>query len=248
VSVLERLRKQSAPQGKKLFTIVTGQRLSGKTTVAGTLPGRTLMLQAAVLESGSDSAKELAERNGYELEVVNFANADDLLAVLKELETDTAYDHVFVDGLSAITEQKYRDPQVKKLIKNDNWSAFREIGGTADDVILQLKALTYPEKVKKPKATFLTCALKVKLDKAGTVVDVELECKGNMAVSSVTKLGEAVVTVIPPTTTESGVTPHKLITKSQDFWPGRIDGLLADQNPGEIVPADLGKLLALRGA
>ena len=62
------------------------------------------------------------------------------------------------------------------------------------------------------------------------------------------KLGEAVVTVLPATRGENGTEiPNRLITKTQDWWPGRIDGLLSDENPGEL-PADLSKVLALRGA
>jgi hypothetical protein len=246
MSVLAKLKAASAPEGKRLFCVVAGPRLGGKTTLAGTLPGRTLLLQAAVLESGSESAKALAERNGHELDVVNFTTADELLAVLKELESDKSYDNVYVDGLSALTEMKLRDPKIAKVIKTNVWDGYRELGEAANEVILQLKALTYAEKAAKPKATFLTCALKIKQDKSGNVVDVELETKGNMAVSAITKLGEAVVTVLPAQRTENGEIPHRIITKTQDFWPGRIDGLLSDQNPGELA-ADLSKVLELRG-
>ncbi len=246
MSILAKLKAQSGAEGKKLFCVVAGPRLGGKTTLSGTLPGKTLLLQAAVLESGSASAVSLAERNGFQLDVVNFTNTDELLAVLKELETDTEYDSVYVDGLSAITEQKLRDPKIAKAIKVNVWDGYRELGEAASEIILQLKALTYSEKAKKPKDAFLTCALKIKQDKAGNVIDVELEAKGNVAVSAVTKLGEAVVTVLPAQKGENGVEiPNRLITKTTDFWPGRIDGLLSDQNPGEME-ADLGKVLELR--
>ena len=49
---------------KRLFCVVAGPRLGGKTTIAGTLPGKTLLLQAAVLESGSRSALKLARERG----------------------------------------------------------------------------------------------------------------------------------------------------------------------------------------
>lgn len=246
MSVLAKLKAQSSSAGKKLFCVVAGPRLGGKTTLAGTLPGKTILLQAAVLESGSESAKSLAQRNGFTLDVVNFTNTDELLAVLKELETDTEYDNVYVDGLSAITEQKLKDPKIAKAIKTNVWDGYRELGEAASEIILQLKALTYAEKAKKPKAAFLTCALKIKQDKAGNVIDVELEARGNVAVTTVTKLGEAVVTVLPASKGENGVEiPNRLIIKTTDFWPGRIDGLLSDQNPGEME-ADLGKVLELR--
>jgi hypothetical protein len=244
MSVLARLKKQQVAS-KKLFAVVAGPRLAGKSSLAGTLPGKTLMLQAAVLESGSESAKALAERNGYELDVVNFSTADELMEVLKEMKTDDEYDNVFVDGLSALSELRLREPKLATLLKNDNWAAFRQLGESLTEAILALKELTYAEKAKSPKNVFLTCALKIKQDKSGAIVDVELECKGNVGVTSVTKFGEAVVTVLPPIATEDGTTGHRLITKSQDVWPGRIDGLLSDQNPGEL-PADLSQVIKLR--
>jgi hypothetical protein len=245
MSVLAKLKKNSGTHAKGLFGIVAGPRLGGKTTLAGTLPGKTLMLQAAVHESGSESAKAKAAEMGHELEVVNFTTVDDLQSVIKELMSDDEYDNVYVDSLSALTDMKLREPLIAKLVKTDNWGAFREIGNAATEVILGLKELTYSEKAKRPKNVFLTAALSIKTDKNGAVVDVSLECKGNVAVTAVTKFGEAVVTVLPAQQTEEGEIPHRLITKTQDFWPGRIDGILSHQNPGEL-PADLSAVLALR--
>jgi hypothetical protein len=248
MSILERLKKAAPTQEKKLFCVVAGPRLAGKTTLAGTLPGRTYLLQAAVLESGSESAKALAAKNKHELYVDTFSSVEELLTKLDELKTDTDFDQVFVDGLSALTEQKMRDPRIAKLVKTDNWAAFRELGESISDAILRMKELTYAEKVKKPKNVWLTCALSIKQDKNGSIVDVSLEAKGNVAVTSITKLGEAVVTVLPPLKTENGVGSHRLITKTEDVWPGRIDGVLAEQNPGIIEPADLRAVLKLKGA
>lgn len=245
MSVLAKLKKNSAAHAKGLFGVVAGPRLGGKTTLLGTLPGKTLMLQAAVHESGSDSAKAKAAELGNDLDVVNFTSVEELQAVLKELLTDDEYDHVAVDSLSAVTEMKLKEPTMVKLLKADNWAAFREVGNAATEIILGLKELTYGEKAKRPKSAWLTVALSIKQDKNGQIVDVALECKGNVAVTAVTKFGEAVVTVLPAQQTEEGEIPHRLITKTQDFWPGRIDGLLSHQNPGEL-PADLSAVLALR--
>lgn len=246
-SILERIKKQQSPEGKRLFGVVCGPRLGGKTTLAGTLPGRTLLLQSVVRESGSESAQALAKLNGHQLDVANFSTVEELLAILKECSSDEAFDNVYVDGLSSITDQKFDDPVIRKLVKTDNWAAFREIGAAAETVIMTLKELTYPEKTKKPKNTWITCALDIKLDKNGSVADVSLSTKGNLAATAVTKFGECVVTVLPPTKTEAGETGHRMITRTTDWWPGRIDGLLHGQNPG-MLDADLSKLLALRAA
>lgn len=246
MSILQRLKKQEAEPTKAMFGIVAGPRLGGKTTLAGTLPGRTLLLQASVLESGSGSARALAAESGAQLDVLNFTSVEELQAIIAELRKDTDFDNVYVDGLSAITEMKDRDPAVVIAKKKVVWDAFRMIGEAATETILGLKELTYSDKAAKPKNVFLTCALKVKHDTNGNVNEVELEAKGNMAVSAITKLGEAVLTVLPPVTTESGTTGHRLVTKTEGFWPGRIDGLLSKDNPGLIEPADLSKVLGLR--
>lgn len=245
MSVLAKLKKNSATHAKGMFGVIAGPRLGGKTTLAGTLPGKTLMLQAAVHESGSDSALAKAAELGNQLEVVNFTSVDELLAVIKELLTDDEYDNVYVDSLSAVTDLKFKEPTMVKLLKADNWAGFREIGAVATEVILGLKELTYGEKAKHPKNVFITAALSIKQDKNGQIVDVALECKGNVAVSAITKFGEAVLTVLPAQQTPEGEIPNRLITKTLDFWPGRIDGLLSHQNPGEL-PADLSAVLALR--
>ena len=244
MSILARLKQAPPEAGKKLFAVIAGPRLGGKTTLAGTLPGRTYLLQAAVLESGCESAKALAAKLGNELWVESFTSIEDLVKKLTDLKTDTDFDHVVIDGISAVTEMKHDEPKIVAKMKSDNWGAFRDIGDTAKAVLRQAKELTYPEKVKSAKNVFVTCALKVKVE--GTAVDVELESKGRVAVTEITKLGEAVLTVLPSVRTENGETGHRLLTKSVDQWPGRIDGLLAEQNPGIIEPASLATVLKLK--
>jgi hypothetical protein len=244
VSLLERLKQKAAgvKEDKRLFAVIAGPRLGGKTTLAGTLPGKTYLLQAAVRESGSGSATALATEKGNELWVENFISGADLLKKLAEAATDTYFDNVVVDGLSAVTELKVDEDEMKKLAKKDNWAVYREVSDLSRAVILTLKEMTYPEKVAKAKNTFITCALTAKHDANGNPIDVSLDVKGNATVASVTKYGEAVLTVLPPVGDSND---HRLLTKSQGVWPARIDGLLASQNPGAITPANLGAVLAL---
>jgi hypothetical protein len=69
--------------------------------------------------------------------------------------------------------------------------------------------------------------------------------KGKVSLESLTKLAEAVITILPPGKTEDGAVNRRLLTLNDGLWPGRIDGLLDHQNPGIIEPADLGALLKL---
>lgn len=249
MSVLERLENKNETAGKKLFGIVTGTRLAGKSSLAGTLPGHTLMLQAAVLESGSKSALALAAELGNKLTVVSFESVAELQEVLIELADDERFDNVYIDGLSALLELKAKEPKIAQMMKGKGPAVFdgwRELGTAAEDVILALKGLTYPGIVKKPKNTFMTCALDVKHDSDGQVIEVKLAVKGNMAVSSVTRVGEAVLTVLPPQIDSNGKRgSHVLLTRGVGWYPARLDGLLDGQNPGQIEPANLATVISL---
>lgn len=250
MSILAKLEGRNEAAGKKLFGIITGTRMAGKSTLAGTLPGNTLMLQAAVLESGSKSALQLAEKLGNNLTVVSFESLADLRAVLKELETDERFDHVICDGLSAVTDMKAKEPKIAANLRGKGgavFDAWRELGNESEEIIMALKALTYPGRAKKPKNTFMTCALDVKHDETGQVCEVKLSVKGNLAVSAVTRVGEAVLTVLPPEVGEDGKPgkDHVLLTKGEGWMPARIDGILSENNPGRIVPASLATVLQL---
>ena len=224
---------------KKLFAVVAGERLAGKTTLAGTLPGRTLLMQCAIKESGSLSAQKLAKRNGYQLQVATFADLAELLAMLPVAAKSPDYDHLYIDGFSALNDLRWGMPDMQKLAKNDQWKAFGMHGEEMTQLLENLKRHTYLE--HGGKNVWLTCALKVKTE--GTEKDVDLECKGKIAVSSITRLGEAVL--IPMSVpAENGGTRRIILTKSYDKWPARIDGLLDDENPGYVEPS-LANVMAL---
>ncbi len=227
-------------ENKKLFCVVAGPRLGGKTTLCGTLPGRTLLLQAAVLESGSRSAQALAKRNGNQLTVDSFADLVDLRARIDKLFVSKDYDHIYVDGLSAITDLKFAEPNIQSMAAKNVWDAYLKLGKDVQDLVLMLKGLSYGPAAKN---VFITCALKVKTEGGST--DVELEAKGKMAVTAITKLGEAVITIteIP---TEGGKKQRVMITKNFENWPGRVDGVLDDENEGFFAP-DLNTILEMTG-
>ena len=245
MSILTRIQASKAEANKKMFAVVAGQRLSGKTSLAGTLPGKTLLLQAAIYESGSKSAVKLAEKQSNELSILTFHNTLELRDIVKELAADSEFDNIYVDGVGSITDMKMSEPKMIAAAKADVWGAYRVLGDEMRVMLHELKALTYPTKSPKPKNVFITCALEIKQDKGGAIVDVSLQAKGNIAVSEITRLGEAVITCLAPTPTEKGMSEHRLLTKTDGVFPGRIDGLLPEENPGVIEPASLATVLKL---
>jgi hypothetical protein len=248
VSILNKLRKNQNKDGK-LFGVVAGARLSGKTTIAGTLPGTTLLLQADLQEAGSESALALAKEKGNTLEVVNFSNHYDLLDLLTELYEANEFDNIYIDGISALTEMIYEAPETQALKKKDGFAAFQMIGDTMKNILLKAKKLTLGSS-GNPANVFLTMALKPKLDKAGNQVDVDTEVKGNVTVSHVTKLCPVVIVLGAidregiDDNTGKPFRERRMLTRSYQYWPARIDFLLDHQNPGKL-PCDLNEVIKL---
>jgi len=221
---------------KRLFGVVAGPRLGGKTTIAGTLPGKTVLLQAAVLESGSRSAVALAKRLGNDLEVRSFTDLQHLRSEVEKVAASNA-DNIFIDGFSAINDMRWSSSEIQAAYKKNQWEGYNKHGQDMKALLEWIKMFTYEP---NGKHIWMTAALKVKTE--GGTTDVELEAKGKMAVTEITKLGEAVVTVmlVPG---ETGM-KRILLTKQYENWPGRIDGVLDDANPGVIEP-NLGHVLQL---
>lgn len=222
---------------KKLFAIVAGPRLAGKTTIAGTLPGKTVLLQAAVLESGSRSAAKLAAKRGNTLVTDGYVFTD-LVDFWPKLQAayESDADHIYIDGYSAINDMRWGMDDMQRLATNDQWKAFGKHGQEMVNTLRKIKEYSYGD-----KNVFVTCALKVEVAANG-VADVKLECRGKMAVTEISKIGEAVLTIVKQPT-EQGM-KRVIVTNSDGTWPGRIDGVLDDDNPNVTGP-DLSEVLAL---
>ncbi len=220
-----------------LFAVIAGERFAGKSTLAGTLPGRTLLLQAKVLETGSKSAKRLAEELGNDLTILTFEDLDDLIGMMEDFRTDT-YDNLYVDGLSAITEMKYLTDEVQKAKKRDNWEAFRLVADSSRAFLKFSKSLA-----ERGKRVFVTLAMDAKRDVNGHLVELKPVTKGNVTTAEVSRLCPVFVT-LRTTYDDAGAEVREMITKTSDVYPGRIDTLLDHSNPG-VLDADLSKLLEL---
>ena len=235
MSILDELNE---PTTSGVFGIVAAPRLYGKSTLAGTLPGKTLFLQAARIETGSQSAKKLALEYGHHLDVRAFSSLAQLFKILPAVAASD-YDNLYIDGITAVTEMKYGEPEIQKMLKKDNWGAFREIGKVMYDFILECKGLSEDT----GKNVFLTLALDPQFDSVGNIVSIKPEVKGNATLSHIK--GMCPVIVVPvETTTEDGKSQRILITQSDGVWPARIDNLLSHENPGSVLVDGAGNGLA----
>lgn len=218
-----------------VFAVVAGTRISGKTTSLGTLPGSTLLLQAELLETGSNSAGKLARRNGGQLEIETFTSVADLMDKLQVAGKSGKYDNIAVDSISAVTTMKYNEPEIQAQVKKDNWGAFRAIAQSMQDFMLSLKKLTITDGIN----AFMTLGLKAKFDAVGNIIDLEPELKGNATLSFIQSLCPTVV-YTRVLIGEDGKPIRELITAPDGVFNGRIDNLLDDENPGVISLSDGG--------
>ena len=238
MSILDELEVKQKEQG--VFCVVGGFRLSGKSTLAGTLPGKTLLVQAALRETGSNSAKALAESLGNSLRVVGFSTLDQLKAILKEAEK-LKFDNIYIDGISAITEIKLDEPAMQKLLllPKGVWEVYGAIAEVTESFILQAKKLAEDSNIN----VFMTLALGSKINEKTGLAEVVPELKGRATLASIKKYATTAI-VVRCRHDEKGNLVRELVTKNDGEYSARIDSLLDQQNPG-VVPADLSLILKL---
>ena len=221
MSIRDRLLKEQSNAG--VFAIIGGERLAGKSTLAGTLPGKTLLLQANILETGSQSALTLAERNGGQLDVISFRDYGDLLEIMESPEL-FEYDNLYVDGLSSITDMVYESKEFEKISKKNTWDGFALISKATRGYLLKAKRLS-----DKGLNVFTTLAYKATLDPNGNVSKITPDIKGNATLGTMVKLCPTVLS-LRQTVVEGQGLQRVLMTTSDGVYPGRLDGMLDDEH------------------
>jgi hypothetical protein len=236
----------------KVFGLVMGKSTAGKTTLCGTLPGKTLLLQCNLKESGSQSALAMSRRKKVgSVDVVMFDSVPELLSYSSNLLTDETYDNVYIDGGSAITFLIGQQPDIAPALKGkkgNTFGAYDDIKMTVVEVIEEFTMLTQPKHkrgvTKKPKHVFFTLTIDVKLE-GGHAVDIMPVMLGKASWSEFVKISPTVVTLLN-TPQEDGTLKRVMLTKEFPPFKGRVAGILDEDNPGVMTP-DLGELIALAG-
>ncbi len=239
MSVLEKYKKLNKTKG--VFVIVKGVRLAGKSTLAGTMPGKSVLVQAGLLETGSSSAESLAKKLKNDLAVLEFNKLEELTEILESLATSDIK-NIYIDGISAITELKHREPKTqRKLINGGNgvWDAFRDIAEASEQMIELCKKITETT----DKNVFMTLSLDPKFDPDGNVVELIPSTKGNATLGKIERYGNNAV-VVKILANADKTLKRVLVTRTDGPYTARIDSLLDDNNPG-VIDADIAKLIKL---
>lgn len=234
MSIAERIKKAKKESGH--FIVVAGERMTGKSSIAGTLPGKTLYLFANVYESGYQSAVALAKRNKNQLEALTFMDLKDLTDILSE--DLSQYDNIFIDGISAVSAMKADEPAMEKLAKVNVWDAYKIIGDSMRDFIFLCKEIS-----TTGKNVITTLALTPELNANGALISLKPVTKGKVVLQEISGKAPIFVT-LRITEGDDGKAKREMVTLSDSTYPGRIDALLDENNP-KLMEADLGKLLNL---
>lgn len=250
MSILEKVKKQES--GNKVFGLVTGKSGAGKTTLAGTLPNRTLLLQVRGKEFGAETAKAIAAKNGNKLDAYSVSTPEELLAIAEELTTDKTYDNVYVDGITALTNIIAEEPEIRNLVEarkgGNPWAGYERINTRAVQVREAFAPLVYESGADKPKHVFFTLAVRVDVDGENEAA-LAPEMKGKATYSTFTRPSPTIIHVGERTVEVSDgevKTERVLVIKNHGPIVARVNGVLDEDNPGIIAP-DLSQLLALIG-
>lgn len=236
MGILDRINKDVSSSG--IVAIVAGARFAGKTTLAGTLPGKTLMLQAKAIEAGYGAAKELAKQNEGHLDVIEFETLEDLNGLLKEV-VELDYNSVYLDGITAITDMRMSEPYMVKMEKNDRWRAYGILANEMKELLINCKNLASDS----GKNVFITLALEEVVAPEGYVSAVKPITKGQKVMDHIKGMCPVFVSA-RAVYDENSKLVRQIVTKSDGPYPGRIGTKLDSDNPGIIEP-NLGTLINL---
>lgn len=129
----------------KVKCIIYGEAGTGKTTLAGTLPGKTLILSA---EAG------LLSLRGKSIDYVNINTSDDgsaivepsarinrLGAVFQMLRSETVYDNIFLDSITEIAEIMVASVQKEFPDRKDSFPMWGEYGKRMRSIVKSFRDL-----------------------------------------------------------------------------------------------------------
>jgi len=237
MSILAQL-KSIEPQTTKANILVTGRSGTGKTTLAGTLPGRTLLLQVAGKEYGAETAMAQAKVNGNVLDSIALSSLSDFIKVATELKLDTVYDNVYVDSLSGLTFLAADDPEIAQMLQVKKPGAnpfvgYSRIQAEIDKVHKAFSELLYAPS-KKPKNIIFSLAIEPKLDASGLPAEISPVMMGRASYSVFTRPAPTIL-VLATKNTETG-TERVMLTSNVGPYIARVNGLLDAVNPKMIEP------------
>lgn len=234
MGILDNINQAKKASGKLI--LIGGKRLSGKSSLAGTMPGKTLLVWHKTLETGYESALELAKEHGNHLDELAFETLDELATVIANV-AELGYDNIYIDSLGAVAEQKIKQLNTamevnnlsarKKEDKITVWDVYRDLGDDIINLMITLKLLAADSGVN------IVVTVAYKYDKNDSL---EVDMPGQMTMGFIKKVCPTVMAIVELPNEETGEFERKLITRTSGENPARVDGWLHHRNPGQFEP------------
>jgi phage nucleotide-binding protein len=127
------IKKTNNKENHRVVAMIYGESGVGKTTLASTLKGKTLILSA---ESGLLSLKD------FEIDYVELKTVDQMRSIINDLKDGLDYDNIFIDSLSEIasifiSELEKQFPDRKDALKlwGDYYKQMKSFVRTVRDMV-----------------------------------------------------------------------------------------------------------------
>jgi phage nucleotide-binding protein len=126
------ISKTNSKESLRITALIHGKSGAGKTTLASTLEGKTLIISA---ESGLLSLKD------FDIDFTTVDSMTSLAAAITELEKGTDYENVFIDSLTEIAQILVAELQKKYPDRKDSFPLWQDYATYMRKIIKRLRDL-----------------------------------------------------------------------------------------------------------
>lgn len=142
------IKKTNSKENLRISALIYGKSGAGKTTLASTLEGKTLIISA---ESGLLSLQD------FDIDFVTVTNMNELHEILIKLESGMDYKNVFVDSITEIGQLLVTELQKKYPDRKDSFPLWGDYSAIIRKIIKRFRDLS-------PYDVFITALDKVETD------------------------------------------------------------------------------------
>jgi phage nucleotide-binding protein len=126
------IKKTNSKESLRITALIFGKSGAGKTTLASTLTGRTLIISA---ESG------LLSLHNFDIDYVTVDSMVGFASILSEIEKGVEYENIFIDSLTEIAQILVAELQKKYPDRKDSFPLWQDYATYMRKIIKRLRDL-----------------------------------------------------------------------------------------------------------